>query len=79
MAQYNPYQKRSPAGKPAQTPEQVKDEVGRVTGYTGLEKIGETLAPIMVRRRKSEVLRQAAHIPVSKPAPSAPPDAGNPQ
>lgn len=37
---------------------QVKDEVGRVTGYTGLEKIGETLAPIMIRRRKSEVLLQ---------------------
>ena len=37
---------------------QVKDEFGRVTGYTGLEKIGQTLAPIMVRRRKSEVLRQ---------------------
>ena len=37
---------------------QVKDEAGRVTGYTGLEKIGQTLAPIMTRRRKSEVLRQ---------------------
>jgi hypothetical protein len=37
---------------------QVKDEAGRVTGYTGLEKIGETLAPIMIRRRKAEVLRQ---------------------
>ena len=37
---------------------QVKDEVGRVTGYTGLEKIGQTLAPIMIRRRKSEVLLQ---------------------
>jgi superfamily II DNA or RNA helicase len=37
---------------------QVKDESGRVTGYTGLEKIGQTLAPIMIRRRKSEVLRQ---------------------
>jgi superfamily II DNA or RNA helicase len=37
---------------------QVRDEAGRVTGYTGLEKIGETLAPIMIRRRKSEVLRQ---------------------
>jgi ERCC4-related helicase len=37
---------------------QVKDEGGRVTGYTCLEKIGQTLAPIMVRRRKSEVLRQ---------------------
>jgi ERCC4-related helicase len=37
---------------------QVQDEAGRVAGYTGLEKIGQTLAPIMIRRRKSEVLRQ---------------------
>ncbi len=37
---------------------QVRDEVGRVTGYTGLERIGQTLAPIMIRRRKAEVLRQ---------------------
>lgn len=37
---------------------QVRDEAGRVTGYTRLEKIGRTLAPIMIRRRKSEVLRQ---------------------
>jgi ERCC4-related helicase len=37
---------------------QLKDEGGRVIGYTGLEKIGQTLAPIMIRRRKSEVLRQ---------------------
>jgi len=37
---------------------QVKDQGGRVTGYTGLEKIGQTLAPIMIRRRKSEVLKQ---------------------
>jgi hypothetical protein len=37
---------------------QVRDEAGRVTGYTGLDKIGRTLAPIMIRRRKSEVLRQ---------------------
>ena len=37
---------------------QRKDEGGRVIGYTGLEKIGQTLAPIMIRRRKSEVLRQ---------------------
>lgn len=37
---------------------QVKDEAGRVTGYTGLEKIGQTLAPVMIRRRKSEVLKQ---------------------
>ena len=37
---------------------QVKDESGRVTGYTGLEKIGQTLAPVMIRRKKSEVLTQ---------------------
>ncbi len=37
---------------------QVKDEGGRVTGYTGRDRIGQTLAPIMVRRRKSEVLQQ---------------------
>ena len=37
---------------------QVKDEFGRVTGYTGLEKIGQTLAPILIRRRRSEVLTQ---------------------
>ena len=37
---------------------QVKDEFGRVTGYTGLEKIGLTLAPILIRRRRSEVLTQ---------------------
>ena len=37
---------------------QVKDESGRVTGYTRLEKIGQTLAPIMIRRRKFEVLMQ---------------------
>ncbi|MGB6502466.1 MAG: DEAD/DEAH box helicase [Xanthobacteraceae bacterium] len=37
---------------------QVKDEAGRVIGYTGLEKIGQTLAPVMIRRRNSEVLRQ---------------------
>ena len=37
---------------------QVKDEGGRVTGYTGLDKIAQTLAPIMIRRHKSEVLKQ---------------------
>ncbi len=37
---------------------QVKDEGGRVTGYKGLDRIGQTLAPIMIRRRKSEVLTQ---------------------
>ncbi len=37
---------------------QAKDETGRVTGYTGLQKIGQTLAPILIRRRRSEVLTQ---------------------
>src|SRR5882724_6093919 len=37
---------------------QLKDEAGRLTGYTSLDKIGKTLAPVMIRRRKSEVLRQ---------------------
>jgi len=37
---------------------QVQDEGGRVTGYKGLERIGRTLAPIMIRRRKSDVLTQ---------------------
>src|SRR5487761_1299477 len=37
---------------------QIRDDAGRVTGYTGLGKIGETLAPIMIRRRKSDVLLQ---------------------
>ncbi|MEQ1697947.1 MAG: DEAD/DEAH box helicase [Hyphomicrobiaceae bacterium] len=37
---------------------QLRDEAGRVTGYTGLDKIGQSLAPVMIRRRKSEVLRQ---------------------
>ncbi len=37
---------------------QTKDETGRVTGYVGLEKIGQALAPVMIRRRKTEVLKQ---------------------
>jgi len=37
---------------------QVQDEGGRVTGYTGLDRIGQTLAPVMIRRRKSDVLLQ---------------------
>ena len=37
---------------------QVNDEFGRVTGYTGLEKVGQTLAPILIRRRRAEVLTQ---------------------
>jgi superfamily II DNA or RNA helicase len=34
------------------------DEVGRVVGYRDLDRIGRTLAPIMLRRRKTEVLAQ---------------------
>lgn len=37
---------------------QVKDQSGRVTGYTRLDEIGQSLSPIMIRRRKSEVLMQ---------------------
>ena len=36
----------------------LRDESGRVTGYTGLDRIGRSLAPIMIRRRKAEVLTQ---------------------
>ena len=37
---------------------QQRDEHGRVVGYRELHRIGETLAPIMLRRRKAEVLEQ---------------------
>lgn len=37
---------------------QLRDESGRVIGYRHLDRIGETLAPILVRRRKAEVLPQ---------------------
>ncbi len=37
---------------------QVLDESGRVVGYRDLDRIGATLAPIMLRRRKAEVLDQ---------------------
>jgi superfamily II DNA or RNA helicase len=37
---------------------QQRDERGRVTGYRDLHRIGETLAPILLRRRKAEVLDQ---------------------
>jgi SNF2 family DNA or RNA helicase len=37
---------------------QRRDEAGRVVGYQGLDRIGATLAPIMLRRRKAEVLDQ---------------------
>lgn len=37
---------------------QHRDEAGRVIGYRNLDRIGATLAPIMLRRRKAEVLEQ---------------------
>jgi SNF2 family DNA or RNA helicase len=37
---------------------QLRDESGRVVGYRNLDRIGTTLAPIMLRRRKAEVLDQ---------------------
>jgi superfamily II DNA or RNA helicase len=37
---------------------QERDERGRVIGYRKLQQIGETLAPVMLRRRKAAVLEQ---------------------
>ncbi|MGI9335157.1 MAG: DEAD/DEAH box helicase [Gammaproteobacteria bacterium] len=37
---------------------QSYDETGRVTGYQRLDRIGATLEPIMIRRRKAQVLSQ---------------------
>jgi superfamily II DNA or RNA helicase len=37
---------------------QMRDEAGRVIGYRALDRIGQTLAPVMLRRRKVEVLTQ---------------------
>jgi len=37
---------------------QTVDEAGRVIGYRNLQQIGRTLRPILVRRRKDEVLKQ---------------------
>jgi hypothetical protein len=37
---------------------QVRDEAGRVIGYRALDRIAQTLAPVMLRRRKAEVLQQ---------------------
>ena len=37
---------------------QVRDEVGKVVGYTNLDEIGQTLAPILLRRQKDQVLDQ---------------------
>ena len=37
---------------------QLLDDGGRVVGYRDLDRIGRTLAPILIRRRKAEVLAQ---------------------
>ena len=37
---------------------QLRDDSGRVIGYCGLEHIAQTLAPVLLRRRKAEVLTQ---------------------
>jgi len=34
------------------------DDTGRVVGYRDLDRIGRTLAPVLLRRRKDEVLKQ---------------------
>jgi superfamily II DNA or RNA helicase len=37
---------------------QIRDAVGKVIGYRDLNTLGETLAPVLIRRRKDEVLTQ---------------------
>src|SRR6185437_10864924 len=37
---------------------QLRDEVGKVTGYRNLDRIGKTLQPILIRRHKDEVIEQ---------------------
>ncbi|MBM4200580.1 MAG: DEAD/DEAH box helicase, partial [Gammaproteobacteria bacterium] len=37
---------------------QIRDDHGRVVGYRELDRLGATLAPVMLRRRKAEVLEQ---------------------
>jgi superfamily II DNA or RNA helicase len=37
---------------------QVKDDHGRVVGYKGLDRIGQSLAPVLIRRQKDQVLDQ---------------------
>jgi superfamily II DNA or RNA helicase len=37
---------------------QVRDEFGKVVGYRDLDKVGQTLAPILMRRQKDQVLDQ---------------------
>ena len=37
---------------------QVRDDVGKVIGYRDLDRIGQTLAPVLLRRQKDQVLDQ---------------------
>src|SRR5262249_41358148 len=37
---------------------QLRDEFGKVVGYRHLDRIGQTLEPILIRRHKDEVLDQ---------------------
>jgi SNF2 family DNA or RNA helicase len=37
---------------------QVRDENGKVVGYRDLDRIGKTLAPVLIRRSKAQVLTQ---------------------
>jgi superfamily II DNA or RNA helicase len=37
---------------------QILDEFGKVVGYRNLDRIGTTLAPVLIRRRKADVLHQ---------------------
>ena len=37
---------------------QLRDDTGRVLGYRALDRISQTLAPVMLRRRKAQVLTQ---------------------
>jgi SNF2 family DNA or RNA helicase len=37
---------------------QIRDDVGKVVGYRDLDRLGQTLAPILMRRKKDQVLDQ---------------------
>jgi superfamily II DNA or RNA helicase len=37
---------------------QIHDEFGKVVGYQDLDRIGKTLAPVLLRRQKAQVLNQ---------------------
>jgi superfamily II DNA or RNA helicase len=37
---------------------QVRDEVGKVVGYRNLDEVARTLAPVLIRRRKDQVLHE---------------------